>query len=53
MPLRLVKLSVLLAVFCTVSVLAQVPNPYGLPVSVENAKKAAAAALDEIGRAHV
>ena len=47
MPLRLVKLSAVLAVLCTVSALAQAPNPYGLPVSVENAKKAAAAALDE------
>ncbi len=29
------------------SALAQAPNPYGLPVSLENAKKAAAVALDE------
>ena len=45
---RLVKFSaVLITVLCTTSVLAQAPNPYGLPVSVENAKKAAAAALAE------
>ena len=47
MRLRLVKLSAVLAVLCTMSALAQAPNPYGLPVSVENAKKAAAVALDE------
>jgi len=45
---RLVKFSaVLITVLCTMSVLAQAPNPYGPPVSVENAKKAAAAALAE------
>ncbi|MGH9504160.1 MAG: GlcG/HbpS family heme-binding protein [Terriglobales bacterium] len=38
---------VLLAVLCAVSAPAQMPIPYGLPVSVENAKKAAAVALDE------
>ena len=46
MSLRLLKFLVL-AVFCTVSALAQMPIPYGPSVSVENAKKAAAAALDE------
>jgi glc operon protein GlcG len=34
--------------FCAVSARAQMlPNPYGPPISVESAKKAAAAALDE------
>jgi glc operon protein GlcG len=48
MSLRLLKFLVaLLAVFCTVSALAQMPTPYGPSVSVENAKKAAAVALDE------
>ncbi|HLO06441.1 MAG TPA: heme-binding protein [Terriglobales bacterium] len=47
MPRRLVRFPVVLAVLCTMSALAQAPNPYGLPVSVANAKKAAAAALDE------
>src|SRR6202049_1453089 len=45
---RVIKIQVaLIAVLCTLSALAQVPNPYGPPVSVENAKKAAAAALAE------
>ena len=39
--------AVLIAVLCTLSAVAQSPMPYGAPVSVENAKKAAAAALDE------
>ena len=47
MPRRLIRFPVVLAVLCTMSALAQAPNPYGLPVSVANAKKAAAAALDE------
>ena len=48
MSLRLIRLSALsLAVLCTMSAVAQVPIPYGLSVSVENAKKAAAIALDE------
>jgi len=48
MSLRLLKfLAALLAVFCTVSALAQMPIPYGPSVSIENAKKAAATALDE------
>jgi uncharacterized protein GlcG (DUF336 family) len=37
----------LITLLCTLSALAQAPNPYGAPVSVENAKKAAAAALAE------
>jgi glc operon protein GlcG len=38
---------VLLAALCTMSALAQAPIPYGLPVSLENAKKAAGVALEE------
>jgi glc operon protein GlcG len=34
-------------VLCAATVLAQLPNPYGMPISSENAKKAAAAALAE------
>jgi len=34
-------------VFCAVNVLAQGPSPYGLPISLENAKKASAAAAAE------
>ena len=48
MSLPAVKLQVaLITLLCAVSVLAQAPNAYGPPVSVENAKKAAAAALAE------
>jgi glc operon protein GlcG len=34
--------------FCAKSGLAQMPNPYGAPISLENAKKAAAAAIAEV-----
>ena len=34
-------------VLCTATVFAQMPNPYGAPISGENAKKAAYAALAE------
>ena len=37
----------LLFAFCASSALAQMPNPYGAPISLENAKKAAAAAAAE------
>lgn len=37
----------LLFTFCAFPALAQMPNPYGAPISVENAKKAAAPALAE------
>ena len=48
MSLRLLKsLVALLAVLCAASALAQSPLPYGLPVSLENARKAAATALEE------
>jgi glc operon protein GlcG len=46
MSLRWVKFRFLMIVLCA-SALAQAPNPYGPPVSVENAKKAAATALAE------
>jgi glc operon protein GlcG len=40
--------SLLLPALCVLSAVAQMmPNPYGLPVSVDNAKKAAATALAE------
>ena len=41
-----VLLSTLFAL-CASSALAQMPNPYGAPISLENAKKAAAAAAAE------
>jgi len=48
MSLRFIKVSVVLsAVLCAMSALGQAPIPYGLSVSVENAKKASAAALEE------
>jgi uncharacterized protein GlcG (DUF336 family) len=34
-------------VLCAATVFAQLPNPYGLPITSENAKKAAAVALAE------
>ena len=37
----------LLFALCASSALAQMPNPYGAPISLENAKKAAAASLAE------
>ncbi len=40
-------LLVLLLVFTASSVVAQMPNPYGTPISLESAKKAAAAAVAE------
>ena len=41
------SLIVLLFTFAALSLAAQMPNPYGLPISLENAKKAAAPALAE------
>ena len=41
------RLLVIITVLCSLSALAQAPNPYGPPISVETAKKAAAAALAE------
>jgi len=40
-------LLVLLLVFTASSAFAQMPNPYGAPINLENAKKAAAAAVTE------
>ena len=37
----------LMLLLCASSALAQMPNPYGAPISLENAKKAAAAAVAE------
>lgn len=37
----------LASVFCAMTVLAQSPAPYGLPITLENAKKASAAAMAE------
>jgi glc operon protein GlcG len=34
-------------VFCAMTIVAQAPSPYGLPISLENAKKASAAAIAE------
>jgi glc operon protein GlcG len=54
MPSRIFKiLSVLTLAFCWLGMGAQMlPNPYGPPISVENAKKAAAAALAEAVKNH-
>src|SRR5215469_8836490 len=44
---------VLIAIFCFLETGAQMlPNPYGAPVSVDNAKKAASAALAEAVKNH-
>lgn len=40
-------LFVLLFILCSLPVAAQMPNPYGVPISLETAKKAAAPALAE------
>ena len=37
----------LMLLLCASSALAQMPNPYGAPISLENAKKAVAAAVAE------
>ena len=42
--------TVLFAVAALASALAQAPNPYGPPISLENAKKAAAPALAEAAK---
>jgi uncharacterized protein GlcG (DUF336 family) len=42
----------LLFALCSLSALAQMPNPYGEPISLEAAKKPAAAALAEAARNH-
>src|SRR2546430_3147741 len=40
-------IAIIFAVAILASALAQMPNPYGLPISLENAKKTAAPALAE------
>ena len=54
MPSRIFKiLSALTLAFCWLGMGAQMlPNPYGPPISVENAKKAAVAALAEAVKNH-
>jgi glc operon protein GlcG len=53
MSLRSFKiLTVLTLAFCALGMEAQMSNPYGPPISVENAKKAAAAALAEAVKNH-
>ena len=54
MPLRMIKiLAALTLAFCALGMEAQMlPNPYGPPISIENAKKAAAAALAEAVKNH-
>ena len=54
MPSRMLKkFSALALMLCVLGMEAQMlPNPYGPPVSVENAKKAAAAALAEAVKNH-
>jgi glc operon protein GlcG len=53
-PSRILKIfSVLTLALCALGMEAQMlPNPYGPPISVENAKKAAAAALAEAVKNH-
>ena len=46
-PSILKSLLALVFALCASSALAQTPTPYGAPISLENAKKAAAAALAE------
>jgi glc operon protein GlcG len=47
MSLRSKSLLVLMSVFCATAAIAQAPLPYGASISLENAKKAAAAASTE------
>ena len=44
---------VLMFVLCASSALAQMPNPYGAPISSDSAKKAAAAAVAEARKINV
>jgi glc operon protein GlcG len=41
------SLSVFMFALCSVNMVAQMPNPYGAPITLEEAKKPAAAALAE------
>lgn len=54
MPSRLFGslLITLMFALCASGALAQMPNPYGAPISVDNAKKAAAAAVAEALKNH-
>src|SRR5258708_37085842 len=54
MSSRILKmLSALMLAFCALGLEAQMlPNPYGPPISVADAKKAAAAALAEAAKNH-
>ncbi|HZU31933.1 MAG TPA: heme-binding protein [Candidatus Angelobacter sp.] len=53
MFLRISKiLTILTLALCALGMEAQMSNPYGPPISVENAKKAAAAALAEAVKNH-
>jgi glc operon protein GlcG len=47
-----VSMTLALALGMWATAMAQMPNPYGLPVSLENAKKAAAPALAEAEKNH-
>jgi glc operon protein GlcG len=47
MSLRSKSLLVLMSIFCATAAIAQAPLPYGASISLENAKKAAAAASAE------
>lgn len=47
-----VAVGVLFVAGLLTSSFAQMPNPYGAPISLENAKKAAAPALAEAGKNH-
>ena len=47
---RGVCLSLLLMIFAMTGAVAQMPNPYGAPISLEHAKKAAAPALAEAAK---
>lgn len=47
MSLRLIQPMIVMTVFAAASALAQSPAPYGPPISVETAKRAAAAAIGE------
>jgi glc operon protein GlcG len=48
--MRGVCLSLLLVIFAMTGAVAQMPNPYGAPISLENAKKAAAPAMAEAAK---
>jgi uncharacterized protein GlcG (DUF336 family) len=47
---RGVCLSLLLMIFAMTGAVAQMPNPYGAPISLEHAKKAAAPAMAEAAK---